>query len=506
VRALFRRLTEMHGVEWVLCAMFLAYGAVLLPTLEYNFDEGVYIQQALLILGGNLPYRDFFCHQTPLYPLTLAAFAAPLPDSLFLFRALSLLATALSGVFVYRIALRAMPRRPALIAPLLFYIAPVQYYGLLALPQAMMQLCCIAGIYFIFFCTRRTLWVLGSVLLIASLLYKPLSLSAAVALGMAVVFLREQRPKAAWVLATGIVVGALVWLSFDAMSDGRFSRLIQFQSARFAKKAGFDAAMQIKPFRDLVNAAGIKSAVDWNANEHKRAFLGMFLLNGNSWLLLLAMGGQLAVWRARATRWKDWRLLVTLWWAVPVFFSFFVWEPIWDHYFVVYLPPMAILGALCVHRLWAEPPRRRRRVLASVLLFLAVFLGGAYQSFRRSDYGEALRGPQAGETWLTFDPFLNFITRTKPACGLVDPLNVYGDNSFASTSKDDEFSSFFMRPDDLIACMQQQPHAKVVFGYWSSWFADQRVLDYVKTLPAERRATAPTFAWPLGLAPKPPEK
>ena len=96
----------MQGAEWVLCAAFLMFGAFLLPTLDYNYDEGVYIQQALQIIGGNLPYRDFFCHQTPLYPLTLAAFAAPVPDSLFVFRLMSLLATALSGVLVYRIAVR----------------------------------------------------------------------------------------------------------------------------------------------------------------------------------------------------------------------------------------------------------------------------------------------------------------------------------------------------------------------------------------------------------------
>jgi hypothetical protein len=399
-----------------------------------------------------------------------------------------------------------MPRRPALLAQLLFYTAPMQFYGLLAIPQAMMQLCCIAGIYLVFAFERRAMLVLGSVLLVASLLYKPLSLSAAFALAMAIVFLRPQRPKAIWVLATGLVVGALVWVSFDGMSDGRFSRLLQFQSERFANKAGFDTAMQIGPFRDIALGSGITSAIAWNLNEHKRAFFAMFLLNGNSWLMLLAIAGLVSQLRRRATRWKDWNLLVTLWWAVPIFFSIFIWEPIWDHYFAVYLPPMAILGALAVHRLWAAPPRRRRRVIASVCVFGVVFFGTAYLSLRRSDYTEALQGSQAGETWLTFDPFLNFITRTTPACGLVDPLNVYGDRSFASTSNAEEFRRFFIRPADLIACLEQQPHAKVVFGYWSSWFIDPSLRAYVDALPPERRATAPSFAWPLGIAPPPPQK
>ena len=95
MRASLHRLTGAKGAEWLLCGLFLAGVGLVLSTLEYNFDEGVYIQQALQIIGGNLPYRDFFCHQTPLYPLTLAAFAAPVPDSLFVFRLMSLLATAL---------------------------------------------------------------------------------------------------------------------------------------------------------------------------------------------------------------------------------------------------------------------------------------------------------------------------------------------------------------------------------------------------------------------------
>jgi hypothetical protein len=166
---------------------------------------------------------------------------------------------------------------------------------------------------------------------------------------------------------------------------------------------------------------------------------------------------------------------------------------------------MAILGAIAFQRL-SNSPRRRRRVMAVVGLVGAVFLGMAYTTLRRSDYSEAMRGAHAGETWLTFDPFLNFVTRTTPACGLVDPLNVYGENSLGATSTDPEFTRFFMKADDLIACLRQNPQIKVVFGYWSRWFADPKLLAYIQTLPPERRGTAPSFAYPLGLAPRPPEK
>ena len=55
-------------------------------------------------MAGEFPYRNFFYHQTPLYPVTLAAFAAKAPDSLFLYRLPSLLAVALSGLLVQRMA------------------------------------------------------------------------------------------------------------------------------------------------------------------------------------------------------------------------------------------------------------------------------------------------------------------------------------------------------------------------------------------------------------------
>ena len=506
LRAVLHRLSGAHGAEWLVCGLFLAYLGALLPTLEYNFDEGVYIQQALQILEGNLPYRDFFCHQTPLYPLTLAVFSAPMPDSLYLFRLLSLLATALSGVLVYRITAHLIPRRAALVAPALFYTAPLQFYGFLAIPQAMMQLCSIAGIYCVFFFRRRLLLILGAVLLLASLLYKPLSLSAAVALGLAVLLEPRQRAKAMWVAGTGIAVGALAWLSFDGMSDGRFTRLIQFQSARFANKGGFDAAMQLEPFRELAYATGITSAIAWNWNEHVRVFFGFLVLNGNLWLLVLGIGGLSALWRKRGQRWAGRRLLLTLWVAVPLFFSLYVWEPIWDHYCIVYVPPLAILGAVCVHRLWELPRHRGRRTLAVAGLIGVVGLGSAYFFLRRSSYAAPMRGPFAGETWLTFDPFLNFVTRTRPACGIIDPLNVYGEKSFATTSHADEFEQFFVKPDDVIRCLEGQPEAKVVFGYWSRWFVDRRLADYIATLPPARRAVAPAIAWPLGLKPPPEAK
>lgn len=75
---------------WALCLVFGVVAGSLLDSLDYNFDEGVYIHQARLILGGALPYTDFFYHQTPVYPFTLALAGLFAPESLFAYRLPSL--------------------------------------------------------------------------------------------------------------------------------------------------------------------------------------------------------------------------------------------------------------------------------------------------------------------------------------------------------------------------------------------------------------------------------
>src|SRR5262249_16076501 len=106
---------------WCVVAAFVAAGLLLLPSRQHTFDEGLYIQQALLILRGQLPYRDFFYHQTPLYPFVLAVVGWLLSPSVFVFRALSLVATAATGVLVHRIAGRFVAPNAAVCATVFFY-------------------------------------------------------------------------------------------------------------------------------------------------------------------------------------------------------------------------------------------------------------------------------------------------------------------------------------------------------------------------------------------------
>jgi hypothetical protein len=498
-------LARREAGAWLLAALFVACAAPLLPTLQYNFDEGVYLQQGLLILGGKLPYRDFFCHQTPLYPLTVAAVAAAIPRSLFVYRLSSLLATALAGLFVYRIATHLLPRKAALTAQLLFYVAPIQFYGLLALPQAIMQLCTIAGIYLVFFRRRRTAVVAGAVLLAVSILYKPLSLPPCIAAGMALLAIPHQRWKLLWVVPTGVLVGALAWGVFQVISADTFSQLLQLQSSRMAQKGGFETFMEYEVFRQVAQSDGVRSALGWNLNEHKRAFLFAGVLNGNLWLLVLAAAGQALVWLSGG-RWRNQRLLLTLWWACTLVFSLFVWEPIWDHYCLVYLPPLVILAALCLDWLWRTARWRVPARAAAVLGLLGVtFLGVASVALRRTSYGAETTASNR-EAWLTFDPFINFVTETEPACGIIDPFNVYGRLSLAARASTPELSRYYIGPDQVIRCLEAHPDAKIAFGFWAHFFVDPQLRDYLQRLPPERWRAAPPAAWPPGAPGPSPDK
>jgi 4-amino-4-deoxy-L-arabinose transferase-like glycosyltransferase len=462
-------------------------GLVLLSSRQHNFDEGLYIQQALLILNGRLPYRDFFYHQTPLYPLLLAAFGWINPSSLVVFRGLSLLATAATGVFVYRIADRLVARRAAFCAALLFYVAPLQFYGLLAVPLALMQLCQVAGTYLVFFHRARPAIVGGAVLLVISVLFKPLTVAGLIAVGGCLLLVPQQRSKVPWVVAAGAMTGCLAWGAFHLMSDGAFTRVLLLQFGRYAHRGGFDAMMQFEPFWKFAAAAGATNAVAWNLDEHRLTFFVMPLLNGNFWLLCLAAAGQVIVWREAGVRWAGRRMFLTLWWVIPVLFSVYVWEPIWDHYCLQYVPPMAVLAAIYLNRAWSRPSSdRRSRRLAGVGLTLAVLLGAVGVVGRQEAEFSNLDTAHAGETWLTFDPLYNFVTQTKPACGLIDPFNVYGPNSLVAMATAPELSRFLITADDIMRCLQGDPSIKVLIGAWSPWFLDARLLAYLRTLPTER--------------------
>ena len=459
----------------------------MLPSLEYGFDEGVYIQQARLVLAGQLPYRDFFYHQPPLYPFTLAASAGLAPDSLFLYRLPSLLAVALCGLLVHRIALQLMSGTGAVLAALLFYTAPLQYFDLLAMPNALMLVSATAALYLVWFTERRSAVALGALLFAVSMLYKPISIATALAAGVALAWHRERRRSLAWATAVGAVGLGLAWALLDRLSEGAFTDLLALQGLRHAEGSGFELVKQFPDIGGTIEQLGIGSAIEWNFRQHARIFLSISGPNPLFPLTALATAGQILLLSPFGRRWQGQRVMLTLWWTVPLLFSIFVWEPTWQFYFVQYLPPFAILASLFLCWLWQVPSGRKIARVAVVAAVLCVSVSGVWHVVvRRNDYALVPRPQTAGESWLLFDPFLNFISGTQPGCGLIDPFNVYGERSLTAIGSAATRSRFHVDRDALIACIASDPEIRIGLGYWASWFVDEPLRKLLDGLPAER--------------------
>jgi len=447
----------------------------------------VYIQQARLVLAGQLPHRDFFHHQTPLYPFTLAAFAAPAPDSLLLYRLPSLLAVALCGLLVHRMARRLTSEPGALLAALLFYTAPLQYFDLLAIPNALMLFTATAALHLVWFAERRAAVALGALLFAISILYKPISIATALAAGVALASSRERRRKLAWAAAAGAVGLGLAWAFFDRLSEGAFTELLAFQGLRHAAGSGFELVKQFPDIGGTIERQQIGSAIEWNLRQHVKTFLATSGTNPHLPLTGLAAAGQILLWSPYGRRWREHRVMLTLWWAVPLGLSIFVWEPTWQFYFVQYLPPFSILASLFLVWLWRLPTGRRLARVAVVAAVAFASISGIWHvAERRNDYALVPRPQAAGESWMLFDPFLNFVSGTAPGCGIIDPFNVYGDRSLTAIGAPDNRSRFHVDRDGLIACLESDPEIRIGLGYWASWFVDEPLREYLGELPLER--------------------
>jgi hypothetical protein len=472
-------------------AAFVAYGLLRLPSLEYNFDEGVYIAQARLVMASLRPYVDFFYHQTPLYLYTLAGFAAVAPDSLVPYRMLSLLATAATGLFVYAMARRLLAPVPAVFALILFYTAPLQFYDMLALPNGVMLCLATAGTWFLGFRRGAANAAVGAALLVLAILEKPIALPLAAAVGIATIVDRSRWQDALWAAVVGTSTGLSAWLLFDRMSGGGFTELLRIQTGRIASKSGFEIMLGYAPFQQRVRVLGLHSGLGWNLYEHARSLLlpGPF---GNLHLVLLAALGQIHVLRRPAPAWVGRRLLITALWVLPFLFSVFVFEPVWDHYFVQYLPALALLGGAALQVLWETPrlPWLARGAGITVLL-LGVAAGVLHVELRTADYTLVPHVQSPGERWLTFDPFLAFVAGAEPACGLIDPFNVYGEHSLVALSDTAPWQRFRIDSEDLLRCLQTDPSIRVAIRSVQRFFVDRDFQQDLERLGPQRMVHIP---------------
>jgi hypothetical protein len=482
---------ERHGafIAWTLAALFVVLTSLQLEALAHNFDEGLYIQQAALIRAGKHPYADFPHHQTPLYIYALAAFSMPAPSSLFLHRLPSLVATGGSGLVIFLAGGRLAPTGAALAAQGLFYFASLQQYGMLAIPNALMELFVALGMFGVVFREGRSAVLAGAMVLVASLLVKPLSLPVVLAAGLTLLSERHQRRKLTLLVAAGLSTGLAAWGALHLASDGAFTELVRLQVARIAVKGGFDLLSHMSGLRLAAAERGVDTALGWNLSEHRMAFLSNLPWNTGPALLGAAAFGALTLVRRAAAGSipRNLALAPLLWAFLPFGFSIFVWEPVWDHYFVQYLAPLSLLSAVALGAIWQA--RRLRAVTRSAIALSLVAYVALGILARRVDPGWLQRAQAIAfghRPLFTFDPLLAFIAGGPPACGTIDPLNVYGNYSSAALDAHGPLGRFHQTADDVISCLNRSPEVAIVIDSYFFWFAEDELFRYVATGDAER--------------------
>ncbi len=464
----------------LLCGSFLGFYSFFLERLPYNIDEGVSILNARLIGLGMRPYVDFFYHQLPLHMLLLSLISPLSPDSLFLHRLPSLLAIAATGWVVYRIGRRMAPASTALMAVALFYFVPLQFHGLLAMPNGLMMFFSTLSVYLIVFREEQRWVILGSVCLVIAVLFKPLALATLAAIALTLFLQADQRRKLRPVMLIVALGGFSSWLLLHILSEGYFTEMLGLQLHRYTYKTFFERMTGFTAIHDRVPFLSLTSFFSWNLYSHAQAFS-----SANLGILVTALCGTWAVWgKAGSITRGDKRLLA--WWLLfPLLFSLFVWEPAWMHYHIQYLPALSILGALFLQRLWsAEKFRVALRLAAVFWMALYVALGVLAVRANAADYGHVRELKPSARELLTFDPFLNFLTHTEPACGLTDPMAQTMPSFYRGKAR---FRRFIKTPGVIIECLEESPETQILISRrFTMFFIDGELHSYLSRLDEGR--------------------
>jgi hypothetical protein len=458
---------------WISCGAFLLFYGAVLDRLPHNLDEGVNLWDARFIAHGQRPYVDFFYHQLPFHLYALAAVATVAPESLYLHRLPSLLSVAATGGVLYLIAARLASPAVAVLAAALYYAMPLQVVALLVMPNSPMLLFSTVAVWLILFHDRPAAVVAGALSLLVAVLWKPLALSTVVVVGVLLLVDRAQRWKlvpVGLVLAAG---GAASLAALHALTQGAFTELLALQYHRYSRKTGFTIMQQYSTVQALLERMHVRSFFAWNVQSHFKAFAehkALFLLTG-------VAGGWL-VWQGRAELRAGSGRLLALWVVVPLLFSLFVWEPAWDHYHVQYLPALSILTAVLLRYLLTQ--ELVVRLVARAGLVWALVVGPLLVLGTLQDYGR-LRGLRdVSPVLLSFDPFLNFVSGSEPACGVTDPLAQFSRPFFQESRR---FMRFTRSTEQVIACLEQAPGTRVLVSATpptSLWFVDERLYAWLR--------------------------
>jgi 4-amino-4-deoxy-L-arabinose transferase-like glycosyltransferase len=462
----FLRKFSVH-LHWILIGGYFCWCAIELMSVTHNIDEGVYLAKAGLLAEGKKPFSDFFFHQPPLYIFFLKIFIGS-GHEIFLARLCSLLALCLSSAIIYQITRTVAGRKGALIALLLFISNCLHVHSLLAMPTALMLFFASAGIC-VMFGKKRYSAVIAGALFAISVQFKPLTIFWLPAVAFYYLWQKKDRTGFLFFTAAFVLIGACATAYFIIQSNGGYAELLLSQTTQYSKESAFAIWIKHPAFQEIMRVGNVRTPLDWSLFTHSRVFFHSGILNPNFLLMILAVIGLLMARRFLISQLS----LIAL--GGILLSCLFVWGPIWDHYFVQYIPFLA-MGVGFMFR------AKRSKLITTIVLAVCV-LGFVIQAKSREILPS---GIVPGAKVLSFDPYINIFYRAQHACGLVDSLTAYGSSNEKYFDRIPRFRKSVINEDMLEACLKSDSEVVFFVGFWFTQIRDRKVLEFLRSVNPNR--------------------
>lgn len=236
------------GGAYILIAMVMVFWG------NHNVDEGYYHLIAKLTAEGALPYRDYFCVQTPLYPLVYGNLFKIFGSSLIMARSISMVLGLMSFLLAVRIARNLLGVNAGLAAAALILVQPFTIYFLTIVKLYALTSFLLTVLVFILTSKlqpvpRYTLAAATAALAVCT----RLTVLPALPLVVLIAFIRprgmDSIKAGLAALATGIVVTGAVMLPFQILSPETFQYGV---FGYHLDKEGFSLFRQISHRLDVI--------------------------------------------------------------------------------------------------------------------------------------------------------------------------------------------------------------------------------------------------------------
>lgn len=426
--------------RWLwLFGVFLIAIVLRLPALEMPIDNdgGARAYHARLILAGEPLYGTHHTgHHLPAIYYTYAFAMTVFGDSAWAIQFFLLLWTLPTIYFLYRLALELTEDWGTAVLAALFYAilsAHLQLWGQTAETELFANLFRITAVWLLVALLKRQrpAWQFVGVGLLAALafLYKPVYLSSLALAGLAllVIWFRQRGESGSWQwfwprggwLMVGFMGGLLpVVLYF--VNQGLLDRLLLVFT--LGQSYGADNAL---------NPEVASGAVRWLLYP----LLPLFgLAVNNAALLMFSLAAALLIVRNKALRCSP--LLWLLLWYVLSFVEAGINLELFAHYYLLIVPPLAILAAWFMRKLYQDLAAAKGRGVATAVFSTLLIISLGISAWENGPYWQQYLRYKTGGTsleefvelgWPSFGPRL---TRVDTLAGFVAEQTEPGDRIY----------------------------------------------------------------------------